>query len=428
MNNLSLSQEYWDRAQGLIPCGTQTLSKGPTQYVDGVAPKYLLRGDGSHVWDVDGNEYIDYGMGLHPIILGYRYPAVDEAIKAQLTHGTTFTLMHPLEVELAEKLRDIIPCAEMVRYGKNGSDVTAAAVKVSRAYTGRAKVVCCGYHGWQDWYIGRTERNKGVPKQIIELTETFEYNNIESLYRVFQRNKDEVAAVIMEPVSAVPPEDDFLQQVMELSRKEGAVFILDEIITGFRFAFGGAQEFFDVTPDLATFGKSMSNGMPLSALVGKEEIMREFEEVFFSFTYGGEALSLAAALATIQEIEDKEVLPFIWEQGKKLMNGYNDIAGKMNLGNYTRCLGYPPRSLATFFAEDDLDPLEMKSLVQQELLERGILWAAYHAMSFSHGDHEIEKTLEAFSEALGQLKKAVKEKNIRKYLKGPCISPVFRKI
>jgi glutamate-1-semialdehyde aminotransferase len=366
--DLSISQEYWDRAVGLIPCGTQTLSKGPSQYVDGVAPKYLLKGKGCHVWDVDGNVYIDYGMGLHPIILGYAYPVVDEAIINQLAHGTTFTLMHPLEVELAEKLRDIIPCAEMVRYGKNGSDVTAAAVRVARAYTGKAKVACCGYHGWQDWYIGATERNKGVPQQVKELTKSFEYNKIESLYQLFQENKGEVAAVIMEPVSAVPPENEFLQQVKELSHKEGAVFIFDEIITGFRFALGGAQELFQVTPDLATFGKSMSNGMPLAALVGKEEIMREFEEVFFSFTYGGETLSLAAAMATIQEIEQREVLSFIWEQGKKLMDGYNKIVGEMKMDRYTRCLGYPPRSIITFFPEDDLDPLEMKSLVQQELL------------------------------------------------------------
>lgn len=426
--DLSRSQEYWNRSVGLIPCGTQTLSKGPTQYVDGVAPKYLFKGKGCHVWDVDGNEYIDYGMGLHPIILGYSYPTVDEAIKAQLSHGITFTLMHPLEVELAEVLREIIPCAEMIRYGKNGSDVTAAAIRVARAYTGRTKIACCGYHGWQDWYIGSTERNKGIPKEVGELTRTFEYNNIESLHRVFQENKGEIAAVIMEPVGAIPPENDFLQHVKELAHNEGAVFILDEIITGFRFALGGAQEFLDVTPDLATFGKSMSNGMPLSAIVGKEEIMREFEEVFFSFTFGGETLSLAAALATIQEIKEKNVLEFVWKQGTKLQDGYNRIIDELELGDYTRCGGYPPRSIVSFFAVEDLEPLEMKSLVQQVLLERGVLWAGYHAVSFSHKDEEIDETLDAFHEALRLLKGAIEEKDIRRYLKGPPVKPVFRRV
>lgn len=423
-----LSQAYWNRTRGLIPCGTQTLSKSPTQYVDGVAPKFLQRGKGCHVWDVDGHEYIDYGMGLHPIILGYAYPAVDEAIKGQLADGITFTLNHPLEVELAEVLRGLIPCAEMVRYGKNGSDVTSAAIRLSRAYTGREKVACCGYHGWQDWYIGSTERNKGVPVAVRTLTKTFEYNRIETLQQIFHENKGEIAAVIMEPVGAIPPENQFLHEVKALAHEEGAVFILDEIITGFRMALGGAQDFFGVIPDLATFGKAMSNGMPLSALVGKTEIMKELEEVFFSFTFGGEALSLAASLATIKEMKEKKVLDHVWKVGAKLQEGYNRIVAELNLEEYTRCNGYPPRSVVSFYPVANLDPLEMKSLVQQELLKRGILWAGYHAVSFSHGEEEIARTLEVFGEALRLLRQAASEKDIRKYLEGPPVKPVFRKV
>lgn len=394
-----------------------------------MAPKYLLRGQGCHVWDVDGNEYIDYGMGLHPIILGYAYPAVDEAIKKQLSQGITFTLNHPLEVELAEVLKDLIPCAEMVRYGKNGSDVTTAAIRLARAHTGRDKVACCGYHGWQDWYIGSTERNKGVPGAVRELTKTFAYNQIETLHQIFRENKGEIAAVIMEPVNAIPPQHHFLYEVKELAHREGAVFILDEIITGFRFALGGAQEFFGVTPDLATFGKAMSNGMPLSALVGKAEIMRGLEEVFFSFTFGGETLSLAASLATIQEMKEKRALDYIWRMGARLQNGYNEMVAELELTDYTRCNGYPPRSIVSFFpGENNLDPLEIKSLVQQELLKRGVLWAGYHAVSFSHGPDEIEKTLQAYGEALGLLRKAVEEGSIRKYLQGAPVRPVFRKV
>ena len=418
----------WDRSAGLIPCGTQTLSKGPTQYVEGIAPKYLFKGSGCYVWDVDGNKYTDYGMGLHPIILGYCYPKVDEAIRNQLAHGTTFTLMHPLEVELAEMLREIIPCAEMVRYGKNGSDVTSVAVKVARAYTRKVKIACCGYHGWQDWYIGTTERNKGIPKQISSLTMTFEYNNIDSLEKIFEENKGEVAAVIMEPMGACPPEKNFLQNVKELTHKNGALLIFDEIITGFRFALGGAQELFGITPDLAAFGKSMSNGMPLSALVGKAKIMRELEEVFFSFTYGGEALSLAAAIATINEIKEKNVLEFIWKQGAKLQNGYNRLINKLRLQDYTICEGYPPRSIISFFSVNGFEPLKMKSIVQQELLKQGILWAGYHAISFSHHDEVINQTLDAFEGALLLLKEAIKAKNLDKYLEGRPIQPVFRNV
>jgi glutamate-1-semialdehyde aminotransferase len=423
-----VSEKTWQRAQALIPCGTQTLSKSPTQYVEGMAPKYLLRGKGCHVWDLDGHEFIDYGMGLHPIILGYTYPAVDEAIQAQLRQGITFTLNHPLEVELAEVLRKIIPCAEMIRYGKNGSDVTSAAIRLARAYTGRDKVVCCGYHGWQDWYIGTTERNKGVPPAVQNLTRTFTYNHLDSLEDAFRENRGEIAAVIMEPVGGTPPENNFLGRVKELAHREGAVFILDEIITGFRFSLGGAQEFFGVTPDLATFGKAMSNGMPLSALVGKAEIMKELENVFFSFTFGGETLSLAASLATIKELQEKEVIPFVWKQGAKLQDGYNQMVVDLGLHEYTRCIGYPPRSLAAFYPVGQLDPLEMKSLVQQELLRHGILWAGYHAVSFSHGDEEINRTLEALQEALWNLRQAIAEKDIRKYLQGPPVRPVFRKV
>lgn len=397
--------------------------------MEGMAPKFLLRGKGCHVWDVDGNEYIDYGMGLHPIILGYSYPAVDEAIKQQLSQGITFTLNHPLEVELAEVLKDLIPCCEMVRYGKNGSDVTAAAIRLARAHTGRDKVACCGYHGWQDWYVGSTERSKGVPGVVRELTKTFVYNRIETLDEIFRKNKGEVAAVIMEPVSAIPPQQHFLHEVKELAHREGAVFILDEIITGFRFSLGGAQEFFGVTPDLATFGKAMSNGMPLSALVGKAGIMRGLEEVFFSFTFGGEALSLAASLATVRELKEKRALDHIWKMGAKLQNGYNEIVADLELTDYTRCNGYPPRSIVSFFpGEDNQDPLEMKSLIQQELLRRGILWAGYHAVSYSHGEEEIETTLKAYGEALALLRKAADEKNIRKYLQGEPVQPVFRRV
>ena len=424
---LTKSNEYWAQAEKIIPAGTQTFSKGPTQFVQGVAPIFLQSGKGSHVFDVDGNEYIDYLMALGPISLGYSYPRVNEAIIRQLEKGTTFSLMHPLEVELSELLIEVIPCAEMVRFGKNGSDVTSAAVRLARAYTGREKIACCGYHGWQDWYIGTTTRDKGVPHSTKELTIPFEYNSIKSLEKIFTENKGKIAAVIMEPIIIAEPEGSFLQDVKELTHKNGAVLIFDEVGIGFRLALGGAQEYFGVTPDLSTCGKAMANGMPVSAIVGKREIMKELDEVFFSFTFGGEALSLAAAIATISELKEKNVIEHYWKQGRKLKDGYNRLAQSFSLSDYTQCIGLPPRSAFYFRDAKGGDSLEMKSLFQQEVIKRGILSIGVHVMCFSHSDEDVERTLEAYEDAMSILRQAIDEDNIEKYLEGRKLQPVFRK-
>lgn len=424
---LTKSKKYWSRAERSIPAGTQTLSKGPTQFVQGVAPIYLQSGKGSHVFDVDGNEYIDYVMALGPITLGYSYPVTNKAAIKQLEDGITFSLMHPLEVELSELLIELIPCAEMVRFGKNGSDVTSAAVRVSRAHTGRDKIACCGYHGWQDWYIGTTKMNKGVPKSTRELTIPFEYNNIKSLEMIFAENEGEIAAVIMEPVTILEPKDNFLQDVKELTHGKGAILIFDEIVTGFRLGLGGAQEHYGVTPDLATFGKGMANGMPLSAIVGKREIMKEFDEVFFSFTFGGEAVSLATAIATLEEIKKKNAIEHFWRQGGKLQDGYNELAQSFGLTDYTRCIGLPPYNGCYFRDANGDDSLEMKSLFQQEMIKRGILTIGVHLVCLSHSDEDIEKTIEAYKETLKILKQGIDDGNIEKYLEGRKIQPVLRK-
>lgn len=424
---LSRSNEYWRRAEKIIPAGTQTFSKGPTQFVQGVAPIYLQSGRGSHVFDVDGNEYIDYVMALGPITLGYAYPSVNEAIIKQLEQGITFSLMHPLEVELSELLVEVIPCAEMVRFGKNGSDVTTAAVRVARAYTGREKIACCGYHGWQDWYIGTTPMNRGVPKSTRELTLPFEFNNIGSLEKIFTENPGEIAAVIIEPVTLKIPENNFLRDVKALTHFNGAVLVFDEIVSGFRIALGGAQEYFSVIPDLATFGKGMANGMPLSAVVGKREIMKEFEETFFSFTFGGEALSLAAAVATITEIRERNSIAHFFKQGSKLKEGYNQLTQSLCLTEYTQSIGLPAYSGVTFRDAAGKDSLELKSLFQQEMIKKGILTLGVNLLCLSHSDDDIDKTLAAYETALRKIKKAMDEGNIVKYLEGKQIRPVLRK-
>lgn len=422
--SIEKSNEFYNRALGLIPSVTQTLAKGPTQWIKGVAPKYLVKGKGSHVWDVDGNEYIDYMMGVGPLSLGYAYPKVDEAIRKQLEDGITFSMMHPLEVEVAEMIREVIPNAEAVRYSKTGADATSAAVRLARAYTGKNKILCCGYHGWHDWYIAVTARNLGIPEAVQAISYTFNYNDIDSVKNSID---DDVAAIILEPVVFHEPKDNFLHNLANLCNEKGIVLIFDEMWTGFRMALGGAQEYFGITPDLATYSKAVANGMPISILAGKKEIMSlADEDIFFYTTFGGEALSLAATKATIEELRDKNVPKFLSEQGAKLKNGYNSLAEKLGM-NYTKAIGYNWRSMATF-DEKAGDPLLQKSLMQQEMIKRGILWQGFHNMSFSHSDADVDYTLKALEESLTILKKAVEQNKLKESLHGEPVQPVFRKV
>lgn len=418
------SDEYYKFALDLIPCTTQTLAKGPQQNVKGVAPKYLQHGKGSHVWDVDGNEYIDYLMGIGPLSLGYAYDKVDNAIKEQLKDGITFSLMHPLEVEVAELINKIVPNAESIRYSKVGADVTTAAVRLARAFTKRDKVLCCGYHGWHDWYISVTDRNKGIPQSIQDMTYTFNYNDIQS---VVDSIDEDTACVILEPYVFEEPKDNFLQKLRDVCTKNGTLLIFDEMWSGFRIALGGAQEYFKVNADLACFSKAVANGMPISILTGRKDVMSLLEhDVFFFTTFGGEALSLAAVKATVTEMIEKNVPAQLAKQGNKLKVGYNKIAEKLGM-RYTKCSGFDCRTIITFDSSAG-NPLEMKSLVQQEMIKRGVLWGGFHNMSFSHSDGDIEYTLKTYNEVLPILKKAVDENNVKGFLRGEPVGPVFRKV
>ncbi len=421
---ISKSDELYNRAVGLIPSVTQTLAKGPGQWVKGVAPKYLVKGKGSHVWDVDGNEYIDYMMAVGPLSLGYAYSKVDEAIKKQLEDGITFSMMHPLEVEVAEMIRKIVPNAEAIRYSKTGADATSAAVRLARAYTGKNKILCCGYHGWHDWYIAVTARNNGIPEAVQAMSFTFNYNDIDSVKKSID---DDVAAIILEPVVFAEPKDNFLHKLADLCKQKGIVLIFDEMWTGFRMALGGAQEFFGITPDLATYSKAVANGMPISILTGKRKIMDlADEDIFFYTTFGGEALSLAATKATIEELSSKNVPKHLNDKGKKIKDGYNAIALKLGM-DYTKAIGYNWRSMAAF-EEKAGDPLVQKSLMQQEMIKRGVLWQGFHNISFSHSDEDVNYTLQALEESLFVLKKAVEENKLRETLRGEPVQQVFRKV
>jgi len=333
------SETLLKRAEQTIPLGSQTFSKSKTAYPYGVSPFFIERGLGCKAWDVDGNQYTDYVSGLLSVSLGYCDADVDNAVIKQLKSGVTFSLPHRLEMEVAEMLVDMVPCAEMVRFGKNGSDATSAAIRLARAYTGKDHIAVCGYHGWQDWYIGSTSRDLGVPAATKALTHAFIYNDINSLADLFA--KYQFAAVIMEPMNLYFPEQDFLSAIKELCHQHKTLLIFDEMITGFRFSLGGAQELFKVTPDLATFGKGMANGYPISAVVGRKDVMMLMEDIFFSGTFAGETLSLAASKATLTKIKEQNVLAHIHALGEQLIQGLQQIITQLGEPNWLNLCGHP---------------------------------------------------------------------------------------
>jgi glutamate-1-semialdehyde 2,1-aminomutase len=420
------SAEMFERASKTVPMASQTFSKSYVSYPEGEAPLFLARASGSRVWDVDGNEYVDFVNGLLPVVLGHTDPDVTAAVVDQLGKGVSFSLATPLEAEVAELLVEMIPCAEKVRFGKNGSDATAAAVRVARAFTGRDRVAVCGYHGWQDWYIGSTARHKGVPDAVRALTHAFPYNDLAALERLLAEHPDEFACVMMEPMNAVEPAEGYLEAAKQTAHAHGAVFVLDEIITGFRYARGGAQELFGVIPDLACFGKGLANGFPLSALVGRSDVMREMEDIFFSFTAGGEAVSLAAAKATLEKIRREPVIETLWRQGTRIIEGVRERASRHGLADTIAVNGKAPWSLIAFAETNGVTPWQMKTLFMQEMLARGILIQGGHNMSYAHSDEDVDELLAAYDEVLPIVADAVHHGALAQHLRAPAMQPLFR--
>ena len=307
------SEALWKRAETVIPGGSQTLSKTPKMFVPGHYPKFLERGDGCTVWDVDGHRYTDYILGLASITLGYNHPAVTEAVCRQMRDGSIFSLPHRLETEVAEQLCEIIPCAEQVRFLKTGAEANRAAIEIAKAATGRDEVLSCGYHGWH----------------VEQYLPTFDYNDLTSFSALVKSYRGRLAAVILEPTLVMPPYRGFLENVCEQTREAGALVIFDELVTGFRWALGGAQEYYGLTPDLAVFGKGRANGLPLAAVVGPRTLMSALDHVFVSSTFGGETLSLAAAKATIQVYRTEPVIGYLWVRGGEFRNGFNRLAQEL---------------------------------------------------------------------------------------------------
>jgi glutamate-1-semialdehyde 2,1-aminomutase len=421
-----ISEQLLKRAEQSIPLGSQTFSKSKTAYPNGVSPLFIERGVGCNVWDVDGNKFTDYVSGLLSVSLGYCDQDVDAAVIKQLQSGVTFSLPHRLEMEVAEMLVDMIPCAEMVRFGKNGSDVTSAAIRLARASTGNDHIAVCGYHGWQDWYIGSTSRDLGVPETTKALTHTFTYNDIDSLKTLFEHPTNKFSAVIMEPMNLYYPDPGYLQAVKDLCHSHGALLIFDEIITGFRFSAGGAQELFSVTPDLATFGKGMANGYPLSAIVGRRDIMLLMEDIFFSGTFAGETLSLAATKATLAKISAQSVIEHISALGEQLKQGLQQLLSDMDNPFWLNLTGHPTWSFLQIFDSPSYSSWQLKSLFSQEMSQRGILLGGCHNLNYSHQEHDIEILLSAYKEVLAILADTIQQQDFDVKFRGEILQPLFK--
>lgn len=447
---------YQDRLLRAIPGGAHTYSRGHDQFPSN-APHILERGNGAYVWDPDGNKFLDYGMGLRSVTLGYAYPDVAKAAAEEIFKGNSLTRASVTELQAAELMIDLIPSAEMVKFAKNGSNVTTAAAKVARSYTGK-KYICVPrqhpFFSFDDWFIGSTVMSKGVPHEHVSTTLVFDYGDINSLNILFDKHKDQIAGVMLEPSTTITPcnldcqntlshespcascplnSNNFLHAVQKLCRENGALFILDEMITGFRWHLNGAQTYFGVEPDLSTFGKGMANGFAVSALVGKREIMdvgsiskNGAERTFLlSSTHGAEMVGLRAFIETIKVYKEKKPCEHMWNYGERLSSEIMSISKELGLENYFFMDG---PSICQNYVTKDYDEnisLPLRTLFAQEMVKNGVLMS-WISTSLSHQDIELDITLEAVRKSLNIYKRALND-GVEKYLQSDVIKPVFRK-
>ena len=432
ITNFTQSNILRKKAAKLIPGGAHTYSKGDDQFPQ-LSPHSIVKGKGARIWDVDGNEFVDWGMGLTSVLLGHAYEPIIEVITKELQNGVNFIRPSFIEAELAEQVVEQIPSAEMVKFAKNGSNATTSAVKLARAYTQKEIVLRCydqPFFSIDDWFIGDTDISSGVTQETKSKTKHFRYNDIEDLRMVIAKYKDEgIACVIMEAATTEEPNEGYLQAVRNICTQEGIVLIFDEVVSGFRFHPKGAQYLYGVTPDLSTFGKTMANGFSISALVGKRELMElgglehDKERVFLlSTTYGGETHHLRAAQKTMEILNqnDYEVTRHVWSVGKKIKDSFNEIAGSLGIEKYAFMDGIDCRPY--FYFQDNV----MRTLFLQEMIKHGVLVQAIMP-SFSHKESEIAQTIEAFEKSLKVLAYAIEEDKVRELLVGEPVKPVFRK-
>jgi len=418
------SNSLKDRATKVTPHITGTFSSAPSSFVENIYPVFVEEAHGSHMTDVDGNEYIDYLCALGPITLGYNYKPVDDAIINQLKKGIIFSLPHKIELELSELFCKTIPHADMVKFEKSGSNAVTGAVRAARYITNREKIAYCGSGGvWHDWYGAAISRNGGIPKFNENLIKIFDFNDSDGLEQIFEDNKNEIAAVVMEPTVFEKPKDGFFKKIRKLTTDNNSVLIFDEIVTGFRYSIGGAQEYFDIKGDFVCFGKGMANGLPISAITGPSEYMKKFDELWVSSTNNRETLSMAGTIATINEMNEKNTQSQCWTIGKKFQDGWNLIAKNYNLD--IKLIGYPVRLALKCFDSEHKESLLLKAITLQEMVKRGIFMSPGPTfISYSHSIDDIDLTLTKFEEVC-KLIDSSSESNYEKLLEGNLPKTIY---
>ncbi len=434
------SMEMYERLLELIPGGTQLISRRPTRFALGVSPVVATRGKGSRIWDVDGNEYIDWVSAIGSVILGYCDPVVDEAVKAQIDRGTNFSITHELELELAELLVERIPCAEMVRYARGGGDACAVAARIARGTTGRDRILFCGYHGWHDWYQAANHTSDenldehlfpgiepiGVPKALAGTAIPFPYGDLEALAETLDRYSGEVAAVMMEPMRSELPEEGYLEGVASLCRDRGVVLIFDEVSTGFRPSDAGVQPVLGVEPDMAVFAKSISNGYAMGAVVGRREVMAPAEQMFVSSTYWGEAVGLAAAVATLTELRKRNTSETLARNGANLKDRLNAVAA--DVGVAIRCTGIDYHPHLEFPAEDPVLGNKLETLYVQEMAKRGHHGYTSFYLNEAQGEVEIEMAADSAREVFAMIGETIEDGRIDERLEAQERQEFFKRL
>jgi len=433
-NAIAASDDLRAKAHRLIPGGCHTYAKGDDQYPSN-APAFIVRGAGCRVWDTTGREFIEYGMGLRAVTLGHAYtPIVDAAVR-QMRLGTNFNRPSPVEVECAEALLAVVPRADMVKFAKDGSTVVSAAVKLARAHTGRVKVAICADHpffSYNDWFMVTTGIPGGIPADVAKDTLSFHYNDLAGVERLFERHPGEIACVVLEPARTEEPIDGFLHKLRDLAHRYGALLVLDETITGFRWSTGGGQDVYDIGPDLAVFGKALGNGISVSALTGRREFMElgglhdTRERVFLlSTTHGAETHSLAAAIKVIEVYRTEDVIGTLYRQGERLAQGVRQMTAALGLGDHFTIAGRPCALLYGTRDADGAASQPFRTLFLQELVKRGVLAPSF-VVSYSHTDADIDQTIEAVAGALQVYRRALDE-GVERFLVGPSVKPVYRR-
>jgi glutamate-1-semialdehyde 2,1-aminomutase len=414
------TENLWHRLEGVLAAGRWTPTQGVLRHEHGTYPLLAQRGMGGRLWDTSGTEYVDWVMGWGPVVLGYRHPRVEDAIREQLAEGPLLSLTHPLEIEVAEAIRAMVPCTEGVAFGKNGSDSLALAVRIARAHTGRELVLHHGYHGFHDWYMASIPQCKGIPEALRSTVQTLPFNDEAALASAFEQHSNQIAAVVLEPARDQEPNPGYLQFARNITRQHGSLLIFDEIITSFRLARGGAQERYGVIPDLAAVGKALANGMPLSALCGKAEFLWSIVNVGYGLTYRGETLSLAAAKAALQVIMEEPVTDRIGSTGEMLRSAFSSYASKH--GVEAQMCGPSARMAIQVASHGKLTPLAQLSILIQEFLKHGVLSNGAFLPCYAHDSCDVERTAMAFDRGLEVLAAARSCGSLEGFLTTPGVA------